>query len=206
MKELMKADTQRQILDAGREEFLAKGFQDASLRRIAQEAGVTTGAIYGYYADKAALFQALVEPAAGDFLARFEAVQAEFTHLDPAAQIEQMRHYSNDALQSLLDDVYANLDAFRLIVRSSAGTAYAHFVDTLVEREAESTKAFIAVMQGQGHPVDTMPDNLYHILASAYFTAVFETVAHDMDKAEADDYVSRLTTFFQAGWASLMRL
>ena len=41
-----------------------KGFKNASLRSIAQAAGVTTGAIYGYYPDKAALFDALVsEPA-----------------------------------------------------------------------------------------------------------------------------------------------
>jgi len=38
---------------------LEKGFKDASLRKIVAEAGFTKGAFYGYYPDKAALFEAL---------------------------------------------------------------------------------------------------------------------------------------------------
>ena len=49
------------LLEAGKKEFLAHGFQGASLRDIAASLGVTTGAIYRYYTDKAELFSALVE-------------------------------------------------------------------------------------------------------------------------------------------------
>lgn len=200
----MKADTQQQILAAGRIEFLDKGFQDASLRRIAQRAGVTTGAIYGYYADKAALFEALVEPAATQFRNRFQAVQAAFAALPPAEQITGMREYSSQSLQDLLDDVYAHADAFRLIVCRSAGTVYEDYIEGLVEAEAEATAQFVATMQQAGHPVATLSENLRHILANAYFSAVFEIVAHEMTKEEADAYVHQITTFFQAGWQSLL--
>ena len=37
------------ILNSAKAEFLEKGFKDASLRNIAKQAGVTTGAIYGYF-------------------------------------------------------------------------------------------------------------------------------------------------------------
>ena len=49
--------TQERILEAAREEFLEKGFERASLRRIVKEAGVTTGAFYRYYPTKEALWQ-----------------------------------------------------------------------------------------------------------------------------------------------------
>ena len=52
------------LLEAGKQEFLERGFQGASMRSIAAAAGVTTGALYRYYTDKAALLDALVqEPA-----------------------------------------------------------------------------------------------------------------------------------------------
>ena len=35
-------------------EFLDKGFQGASLRQIVKNAGVTTGAFYGYFSSKEA--------------------------------------------------------------------------------------------------------------------------------------------------------
>lgn len=198
-------DTQQAILDAGRREFLEKGFQDASVRQIAARAGVTTGAMYGYYADKAALFEALVEPAASTFRDRFASVQSAFAALPPQAQIDSMFHYSSGALQALLDFVYANQDAFRLLVSHAAGTAYAHYFDTLVDIEAESTRAYMEVLRREGHSVAPLSDNLVHILASAYFSAIFQTVAHDMDKAEADAYVHQLTSFFQAGWRTLLQ-
>ena len=48
------------ILSAAIQEFLEKGFTSASLRNIAKKAGVTTGALYGYYDSKEDLFEALV--------------------------------------------------------------------------------------------------------------------------------------------------
>ena len=52
-----RTETQMKILEVGKREFLEKGFKDASLNRIVAEAGFTKGAFYGYYPDKAALFE-----------------------------------------------------------------------------------------------------------------------------------------------------
>ena len=40
------------LLEAGKQEFLEKGFQGASMRGIASRLSVTTGALYRYYTDK----------------------------------------------------------------------------------------------------------------------------------------------------------
>ena len=40
--------TLEKIQQAAMEEFSEKGFQGASLRQIVKQAGVTTGALYGY--------------------------------------------------------------------------------------------------------------------------------------------------------------
>lgn len=193
-------------MQAGQREFMEKGFQDASLRQIAQAAGVTTGAICGYYADKAALFEALVEPAATDFRALFESVQAQFAALSARQQIESMRGYTTGALQTMLDYVYEHFDAFRLIIGRSAGTVYAGYIDTMVAVEVRATRAFVSVMEAEGYEVPQISDNLMHILSNAYFSAIFETVEHQMAKAEADAYVGQLAKFFWAGWLALLPL
>ena len=51
------------ILCHAKNEFLEKGFEDASLRTIAQNAGVSTSTIYTRYSDKAGLFNFLVDKA-----------------------------------------------------------------------------------------------------------------------------------------------
>ena len=49
------------ILECAKEEFMEKGFADASLRTIAERAGYTTGMLYARFADKSVLFKELVE-------------------------------------------------------------------------------------------------------------------------------------------------
>jgi len=55
-------DRRSQILDAAFEEFAAKGFEGATIKSIASEAGVNSPAlIYHYFPDKEALFNAVLE-------------------------------------------------------------------------------------------------------------------------------------------------
>ena len=63
--------TLKKIQEAAMAEFLDKGFQGASLRQIVKNAGVTTGAFYGYFSSKEALFASIVEPHAAALMGRF---------------------------------------------------------------------------------------------------------------------------------------
>ncbi|CAN5281065.1 TetR/AcrR family transcriptional regulator [soil metagenome] len=50
----------RQILDGARRLFMDLGFDGASMGEIARAAGVSKGTLYVYFADKCALFEAIV--------------------------------------------------------------------------------------------------------------------------------------------------
>ena len=51
----------RQILDGARKVFMDLGFDGASMGEIARAAGVSKGTLYVYFADKCALFEAILE-------------------------------------------------------------------------------------------------------------------------------------------------
>ena len=70
--------TLRLIHSAAMREFLEKDFQSASLRSIVRQAGVTTGAFYGYYASKESLFEALVREQYDHFIGLFQKAQRDF--------------------------------------------------------------------------------------------------------------------------------
>jgi TetR/AcrR family transcriptional repressor of mexJK operon len=55
---------QPQVLDAAVELFLANGFDQTSMDAIAARAGVSKSTVYAHYADKVALFRAVVERSA----------------------------------------------------------------------------------------------------------------------------------------------
>src|SRR3954468_17808265 len=51
----------RSILDAARELFVAEGFQNVSIRKIAERIEYSPAALYGYFASKDDIFFALAE-------------------------------------------------------------------------------------------------------------------------------------------------
>jgi TetR/AcrR family transcriptional regulator, transcriptional repressor for nem operon len=60
--------TRERMLQAAFEEIYRRGFQAASLETILKEAGVTKGALYHHFPDKAALGHAVVDDVITDFL------------------------------------------------------------------------------------------------------------------------------------------
>lgn len=198
--------TRAAILAAGQEEFLKNGFSSASLRRIAACAGVTTGAFYGCFASKAALFDALVGEHAAACMAQFKAAQAQFAALPPEQQFDNLGKISGDCMDWMLDYVYAHPEAFKLIICCAQGTQYDRFIHEMVEIEVQSTHDFMQVLRGLGKDVPNVDPKLEHILVSGMFSAFFELVQHDMPKEQAVEYVRELRAFYTAGWLKIMGL
>lgn len=192
------------IMAAGKKEFLQKGFRGASLRKIAKDAGVTTGAFYGYFASKEALFRALVDEPAKTCLAKFQEAQDTFANLPPESQPKQMGEISGSCIDWMVDYIYENFDAFKLILCCSDGTEYEQFVHTMVIIEEESTHRFLDVLKKTGHHPREIDRQLEHILISGLFSSFFEIVIHDMPKEKSIRYVHELRDFYTAGWKSIM--
>ncbi len=199
-------DTQKKILEVGKKEFLLKGYKDASLRGIVKEAGFTQGAFYGYYPDKAALFDALVFSAAEGLVNQFKAAQDAHFDLIPEENTASSRELSTEYLRYFLGYIYDNYEAFKLILCCSNGTKYESFVHDLVELEVEQAERYYSLLESQGKTEGSVSRELHHLLTSAYFTAVFETVVHDMSREKAFSYIAELSTFFNCGWDGLLKL
>ena len=200
------SQTQQKILTVGKREFLEKGFKDASLRKIVEEAGFTKGAFYGYYPDKAALFESLVAPAADGLTAQFKAAQEAHFDLIPEGKTKKSRELSTQYLLQFVNYIYDHFDEFKLIICCSEGTKYANYIHELVELDISRTEEYYASLKEMGKITGNVSRELHHMITSAYFTAVFETIVHDMSREKAIGYVNELAVFFNAGWNGLLRL
>ena len=199
-------DTQKKILDIGRKEFLDKGFKDASLRGIVKEAGFTQGAFYGYYPDKASLFEALVEPAASDLVDQFQKAQKAHFDLIPQDKAKKSSDLSTEYLRQFIKYIYDNFDAFKLVVCCSEGTKYATYIHDLVDIEVAQSELYYTELNKKGKLEGHVSREFQHMIISAYFTAVFETVHHDMIREQAMEYIEELAVFFNSGWNGILKI
>ena len=198
--------TQQKILEVGKREFLAKGFKDASLRKIVAEAGFTKGAFYGYYPDKAALFEALVSEAADGLTEQFRAAQDAHFDLIPENKTSESRELSTKYLLHFVNYIYDYFEEFKLVLCCSEGTKYENHIHELVELEVSRTEKYYAILKEKGKIIGSVSHDLHHMITSAYFTAAFETIVHDMTREQAIKYVEELVVFFNSGWEGLLRL
>ena len=109
------------VLECAKEEFLSRGFLDASLRTIAQEAETSTGSIYTRFGDKEGLFRALAEPVVDEFKAMFRKVQEDFHQFPEEEQRAEMGQYTARHQEDLLDYIYDHFDVFRLLGEKAHG-------------------------------------------------------------------------------------
>lgn len=198
--------TLESIEQAAMQEFLEKGFQGASLRQIVKNAGVTTGAFYGYFSSKEALFNALVEPHAAALMGRFMEAQTSFAELPEEEQVSHMGDESGNYVRWMVDYICQHRDPVKLLLTRSEGTSYERFVHNMVEVEVEYTLRYIEVLRHLGKDVPELSNSICHIIASGMFNGLFEIAIHDMPKEHALQYVEQFRTFYTGGWLSLMGL
>ncbi len=191
------------VLQCAMEEFLEKGYTDASLRRIAERAETSTNAIYVRFHDKEGLFSAIVEPVAREFLSRSLEGQETFAAMDAEIQKEQVNVYSNQEILKLIDYIYDHFNAFRLLLDASHGTKYSDFVNQLVKMEETYTWKWLDATGAGDRMKDTIPRELYHMMTTSYFEGMFEVVRHEISREKAKEYVLLMGKYHQAGFRAI---
>ncbi len=195
--------THEKIVHSAKEQFLKFGYEGANLRDICKCAGITTGAFYRHFKDKDALFSSLVEPAAEHFIR----VNAEGNHRG----FDALKNgYERDVLldtkktsHAMVELIYANKDAFTLLINCAHGSTHENFIEQIIEIEEVETMHFLEQMCAKGYPCMPLTKKQLHTIMSAQCYALFEVVRHDLEKEEALVQVGVLIDFFNEGWKKI---
>lgn len=199
------AGVSEKLLDCAKEEFLEKGFKDASLRSIAEKASSSTGAIYIRYPDKEALFNDLVSETVDGFFQQFRDAQDRHFDLIDQEKTGTSKDLSQSYLYHFVSYIYDHYDIFKLVLCCSGGTKYEHFVHDLVDLEVAVAEKYFAKLREIGKLEGSVSRDVHHMLTSAYYMAIFEIVVHDMSRENALDYIEEISKFFNTGWNSLLK-
>jgi len=192
--------TKERILVCAKKEFISEGFAKANMRTIAENAKVTTGAMYNHFKNKEVLFEALVEESATGLVDIFEKGYRKCEEL-VATFNESGRHDFEEDADSIYDYIYEHLDEIKLLTGSAAGTKYEHFLEKLIKIEEESV---FCLIKNQGVVMEEEDAFFIHVLSSSSVYNMFEAVQHNLSKAEAIIYLDKLRKFHYAGWQEIL--
>lgn len=190
------------ILDSAKEEFLDKGYADASLRRICQRAGVTTGALYKRFPNKEALFHAVLEPTLRDI----ESITAETETRDykylEAEQTQLIWDMSEDTLKHLVNFFYDRYDGFRLLFCCAEGSPYGNFLHDFVTEYAKKTMAFAETASQKSNAAVQIDEVELHMLLTAFLSTLLEPLIHGLSREEALRHCGFVAKLFN--WSAVL--
>lgn len=184
------------LLKSAREEFIANGFIRADLKRICENAGVTTGAVYKRYKGKEELFQAVVKDAA-DKMDSFIKLRTE---IDFAGM-------SDDQIRStwIMDEEYV-LNMFRMIwgfrkdlvilLEKSSGTSYENYEHDFALRMTEAYMQYYLETKKRGLAKADISEEQMHVLCTSFWTSIYEPFIHKMTWKEIEEHCKVMCRFF----------
>ena len=197
-----KTQSHNRITEAAKREFLEYGFTDASLRRIAANAGIQVGGLYKHFASKEEMFASLVDPVIEGLLEFSRGIESDYfdelDNLNPAHVWENKREPIR-----IMTYIYDHIDEFRLIICRSQGTRYENFTHDMAIQEEEVTFRYIQELKKRGVPVKDVDEREFHLLVTASVEAIFQAVIHNFTREEAMHYAETLERFYYPAWKAL---
>jgi len=180
----VSSDIQTILTSCGKAEFLAHGFEKASLRVICRNAGVTTGAFYSHFKSKDELLRVILESDLGDVRSAVEAFAIPETHdADALAKAE------NDFVMFGL----AHRDSVKLLLDGAEGSSFSHYGQDLFERFHVAVRNFLDARETGFDP------DVVYMVARIEYQRCLELFSCDYDESSVRKAIAALTTYATAG-------
>lgn len=186
------------IIKAAKEEFLEHGFQKASLHKIAQQAGITTGALYTRYKNKDALFTSLTKEAIEGMRVHAEPLRERYYAVEKSRDKEEFLKVMSHERQLYLDLIFKYYDECKLFFCLSDGSSIEMMMEQMMETKANETVAFFQRLETKEIDLNGVrliiqeQFHLYRLILSKGYT-----------KEEAVSAIQMVETFYDAGWREL---
>lgn len=176
------------LLKSAQKEFLACGFEKASLKQICQNAGITTGALYKRYQGKEDLFCAVVAPTVADlndFITKRTTVDEKLLSNRELVEAWEM---GDAVMTAWYEFLYARKEGFLLLIGCSAGTRYANFQHDWVEVMTAKSYDYYWEAHKRGLARAKLSKTNLHILLTAFWATIYEPFIHGYTWAEIQEH------------------
>lgn len=186
------------IMKAAYEEFLSCGFQKASLHKIAQKAGVTTGAIYTRYKNKDALFISLLQGFFETMNEIFSPAAEEYERAKKSARTEDIIRAINAEEKIYFRLLTKHYDDCTLFFSRSDGSSVEAILKELMNRKTKQTIEFFTDVYGKAPNEDAI-----RLLMGSQFWYFRQLLGEHLEEDKMFACLSSILDFFNAGWRQL---
>lgn len=188
------------IIEAATIEFLEHGFQEASLRRIAQRAGISTGALYTRYKNKDALFCSIIEDVFSEISGEFEPMQKLYSDAQKSGSAQKILEAIQQEEKICLNILFKYYNQCLLLLCKSEGSSIQSKIEKLLEYKTQETVRFMNNIAKEEVNADGI-----ELILSEQFYAYRRILQKGMCKEETIACIQTVEAFHEAGWKDLFQ-
>lgn len=198
-------ETKEKLLQSARAEFLAKGYQGASLRSICKASGVTTGALYFFFKDKDDLFCNVV----GHMMDRLNAVLTEHFSVEVDEMNNGMASDHNEdsdfeSARNIVHEIYMHREEVLLVLTKSQGSSMESMPDNIVD-QMDAHNAFICEAMCRAYGTPMVDRNVVHWMSHSQIDMFIFMVTHIDNEKDALKFVETGMKYLISGWYGLVK-
>ena len=187
------------ITEAALKEFLDNGFEKASMRKIAANAGVTVGAIYTRYATKDILFSSLVQPLVDAVKEAFATVKADYYENLGETDAHKMLSSIKGEMDMILHLLFDYHECAVLLLCKSGGSSLEGFFDILIEKKIEETKLFF-----EKSNIKAPDERVMKLIITSQFNMYYHLINEGCELEEAKKITNDIMKYHTGGWLALL--
>ena len=189
------------IIKAAMDEFREKDFIKASLNKIAEKAGLTTGAVYTRYKNKDELFCSLVYPLLEEMQRRFSPLEKAYNDVRDSEDIGDILKVIRTERQIYVDILFSYYDECILLFCRSTGSSVEAKLNKWAKQKAVSTAEFIC--QRAKKEIDT---DLIELIMNEQFQFYRYVLQKGYDKEKTVRLMDSVEEFHESGWKGLFEI
>ncbi|MBB4035645.1 AcrR family transcriptional regulator [Dysgonomonas hofstadii] len=200
---VLRDNIYRSILQAARNEFVKRGFKDASLRVIAKNAGVGLSNIYNYFRSKDEIFLTIVTPAKDSI---FEFVTEKHTEKYIDFSFMSTLDYQEETVEVYIQLLEKYKEELRLLLFHSQGSSVENFRESFTEYLTDISHNHMLIVKKHYPQVKEVSPFFTHALCAFMVSIVGEIITHNLDKQKIREFFREYFRFEIAGWRELIGL
>ncbi len=192
--------TKEIIIEAAEKEFIAKGYANTTLRRIASKCNITATAIYRHFEDKEDIFQTVIKPFVDRVKSQAEEIEKKDydflnnNELDSVWEFEGERNLHFELLFNFKRPLVM------LVIRERREWLKNYLLDI----EYSSTMRYLKRMEELGYKVVALNPLSFKAILESYIDAYFHVLEMNLSLAESKKVCQTISEFFQSGFRKLL--
>lgn len=191
------------ILRSAHEDFSQHGYRQASVRRIAQNAGYAVGTVYFHFGSKRKLYAAIAEPIEQSLLIGFQSFQKNEREIfGGVSSYDEAVSAEKKLMCEMIDFLISNREAILLVSEKGRGSGRIDFLDRVA---AYFDRSNYQAITDSGLDDCESVYQLNQLNYQSYACLQKKVVSGEWDRQRALQIAEMFTVFQMAGWNAVCR-